>query len=431
MPDIADILASLPLEAREALLDGPAHTPPDGIMPNFESPPNQNSLVIGIATTGFILVTLLFFSRFCARVFCLRKVHIEDGLVLAGYGTFVAYAWCFYHILDKPGLFVHQWDIRLRDLSQFTWIIYLGTNFHGATLLSLKPAVLLEWSRTFVPHGTRNVFWWICHILLVINVLFYASMKIASNISCQPHSKIWDKTVQGTCLNERVIWMAYSCLNLVSDVVILILPQKVIWRLKLSRAKKIAVSILFAFGLLTCVAATLRIATNLRYLNSPDQTFTISAVSLCCWAEMVFLFVVVCVPSVPKVAKSLGATRAFTTLRTWTRLNHRDTQIYPHPSVPEKASYEQDDDSLMKSLGGEPNIDYFRRPNEHGTSAAEIGRLTHIVAVSEEHNLSTAAFECRLQGPGDTYDHSRADKEGRINEKSITSMSQNYHTHLV
>ncbi|KAI0451240.1 hypothetical protein F5B21DRAFT_516863 [Xylaria acuta] len=273
MLDVADLLASLPPAAREALLDGPAHAPPEGVVPNFDNPQGQNSLAIGVVTTGFLLVTILFFTRVYSRAFCLKRVQIEDGLIVAGFGTFTAYTWCCYYVLDKPGLFVHQWDIRLRDLSQFFWV-------------RVAP-VLLEWSRTFVPRGTRNTFWWTCHILLVVNVLFYVPIKIASNLSCQPHNKIWDRTVQGTCLNEGIIWTAYSCLNLASDVIILILPQRVIWRLKLSKAKKIGISIVFAFGLLV------------RYLDSMDKTFTVSAVALCCWAEMVFLFVVVCVPSVP------------------------------------------------------------------------------------------------------------------------------------
>ncbi|KAI0402970.1 hypothetical protein F4802DRAFT_326249 [Xylaria palmicola] len=410
MPDIADILASLPPKARETVLDGPAHTPPAGVVPNFDSPHNQNGLVIGVITAGFVVATILFFSRFYSRVFCLRKIRIEDGLIAAGYGTLVAYAWCAYSILDKPGLFVHQWDIRLRDLSQFSWIIYLGVNFYGATLLSLKPAVLLEWSRIFVPHGTRDAFWWICHILLVVNVLFYTSIKIASNLSCQPHNKIWDKTVQGTCLSDGIIWTAYSCLNFVSDIIILILPQRVILRLKLSRAKKIGVSIVFSFGLLTCLAATLRIVTSLRYLNSTDRTFTVSAVAMCCWAEMVFLFVVVCVPSVPSVAKSLGATRAFTTLKkkTWTWPSRGKTQEYPQPGVPKQASYEQVDDYTLNSLGGEPTDGHSHRPGGHALSASEIRRVTQIVAVSEEHNPDTAAFERQLQNPWDTHSRSPA-----------------------
>ncbi|KAI0549814.1 hypothetical protein F4679DRAFT_584280 [Xylaria curta] len=409
MLDVADLLASLPPAARVAILDGPAHPPPKGVVPNFDNPPNQDSLVIGVVTTGFVLVTILFFARVYARVVCQKRVHVEDGLIVAGFGTFTAYAWCCYYALDKPGLFVHQWDIRLRDLSQFLWILYLGINFYGATMLALKPAVLLEWSRTFVPRGTHNAFWWTCHILLVVNVLFYGSIKIASNLSCQPHNKIWDKTVQGTCLNEGILWTAYSCLNLVSDIIILILPQRVIWGLKLSKAKKIGVSIIFAFGLLACVAATLRIVTSVRYLESTDKTFTVSGVALCCLAELAFLFVVVCIPSVPAVAKSFGASKAFASLKLWTPHYHRKTESsgeYIQRSASEQGPYKQVDQYSLEAFGGGQNDNYSHYQNEHVTSASTITRTTHIVTVSEEHDSSTATLGHQPQHSWITDNHS-------------------------
>lgn len=82
MLDVADLLASLPPAAREATLNGPAHAPPKGVVPNFDNPPSQTSLVIGVVTSGFVLVTILFFTRVYARVFCQRRVHIEDGMII-------------------------------------------------------------------------------------------------------------------------------------------------------------------------------------------------------------------------------------------------------------------------------------------------------------------------------------------------------------
>ncbi|KAI0876397.1 hypothetical protein GGS24DRAFT_498827 [Hypoxylon argillaceum] len=408
MLDVADLLASLPPEAREAVLNGPAHAPPPGVIPNFDNPPSQNNLVIGVLTTGYFIVVILFFARVYSRLVCLKRVHIEDGLIVAGFGTLTAYAWCCYYALNRPGLFVHQWDIRLKDLSQFLWILYLGINFYGATLLSLKPAVLLDWSRTFVPRGTRNTFWWTCHILLAVNVLFYGSIKIASNLSCQPHNKIWDKTVQGTCLNEGIIWTAYSCLNFVSDVIILILPQRVIWGLKLSRTKKVGVSIVFAFGLLACIAAILRIVTSIRYLESTDKTFTVSAVAMCCWAEMVFLFVVVCVPSVPPATKGLRASKAVESLKLWASHHGGKTQssgTYTQPSASEQATYEQVDEYSLKGSRDGQNDTNFHHSNKLPISASAITLTTHVVTVTEDHGPNTATLGNQHQHPWITYDH--------------------------
>jgi hypothetical protein len=115
----------------------------------------------------------------------------------------------------------------------------------------LKAAILTEWSRIFVPRRTKNAFYWTCHVLLWVNILFYVSSKVASNLACFPHEKIWDKTIPGGhCLNERLLIVAVTVINSISDAVILIFPQRVIWNLNLSLSKKIITSGAFTVGLL-------------------------------------------------------------------------------------------------------------------------------------------------------------------------------------
>jgi hypothetical protein len=129
-------------------------------------------------------------------------------------------------------------------------LIYIATNFYGSTVMVVKVAILLDWVHLFVPKGTKNAFWWTCHITLWINVLFYSASKIASNVSCIPHEAIWDKTIpDAKCLNERLLIVVVAALNSVSDLIILLLPQAVIWNLKMSFNKKLGVSVIFAMGL--------------------------------------------------------------------------------------------------------------------------------------------------------------------------------------
>lgn len=63
----------------EALFNGPAGAPPDGVTPNFDNPPNMT--VGSYITTGICLgiVTLMVAVRIYAKVFCLKEVRIPDG----------------------------------------------------------------------------------------------------------------------------------------------------------------------------------------------------------------------------------------------------------------------------------------------------------------------------------------------------------------
>lgn len=117
-------------------------------------------------------------------------------------------------------------------------------------MLLAKIAILLEWLRIFAPAGSRNVFFWTCHVTIWINVLSYGAGMLVENLHCVPFERIWDKTVPGRCINSLDAIVVTSALNVASDVLVLLLPHMAIWKLQTSRKRKIGVSIVFGVGLL-------------------------------------------------------------------------------------------------------------------------------------------------------------------------------------
>lgn len=74
---------------------------------------------------------------------------------------------------------------------------------------------------------------------------------IASNLACTPREKIWDPTVPGgKCTNLKVSLVVSSTTNVVSDILILLLPQNIIWRLQMPLQRKIGVSLIFVVGIM-------------------------------------------------------------------------------------------------------------------------------------------------------------------------------------
>jgi len=117
-------------------------------------------------------------------------------------------------------------------------------------MILLKSGILLEWARIFVPRGTRNSFWWICYITLALNILFYTASTFLDVFGCNPPRKLWIPTLPGKCLNTAIINIASASLNFCLDIIILVLPQRVIWGLHMSMTKKSGVAMLFAVGIL-------------------------------------------------------------------------------------------------------------------------------------------------------------------------------------
>ncbi|KAI0467675.1 hypothetical protein F4859DRAFT_493251 [Xylaria cf. heliscus] len=322
-----DLIPYLPKEQQEALLAGPALAPPPGIIANFDNPPNRN----GIAHLTFVIclffATFSFIVRMYARLVGLRSVKLEDGFTFIAYATYIGYIYCGYRLMVEYGYFIHQWDLHLGDLIEITYILQIGGVLYSVTLPLLKASILLEWTRLFVPQGTRNIFWWLCVILAGVQLSFLVASVFALSFACIPYQRIWDFTVVGKCIKKSELEITSAAIHFASDIVILILPQKVIWSLQMSLKKKLGVSIIFSLGVLACLSAILRLVSTIEYSTSPDVTYAVSAVILWALAEMTCGFIVLGMPTAPKVLlETRLVSRIKSSFRSWTGTNQSESK---------------------------------------------------------------------------------------------------------
>lgn len=65
---------------------------------------------------------------------------------------------------------------------------------------------------------------------------------------CQPIRTNWDPYTSGTCLNSAVLYMAIAVSNIVSDVVLFIIPIPMVLRLQMRPAVKVGAVLMFGIG---------------------------------------------------------------------------------------------------------------------------------------------------------------------------------------
>ncbi|KAI1128526.1 hypothetical protein F5Y10DRAFT_240288 [Nemania abortiva] len=312
-------LHSLPPAQQQEILNGPALEPPSpDIIPNLENPPNGNVIALATVTICLSVATISALLRAYARIFVSRKVNLEDYIAFIGYSLGVAFAYSGYRLYLGTGFFVHQWNVKVKDLAEFLFTVYLGSAFYSIAVMSLKVAILLEWTRTFAPRGARGFFYHACLVLIGLNVSFYSSSFLVENLSCFPHNGIWDKTIPARCINHKALDLSSATINLASHLLILILPQWVIWKLNMTRRKKIGVSLIFAVGILTVIAGTFRLATTVQYYLSPDITYRVSSLSLWALAEVTLLVLVFSMPAFPSLfVKRTASSKGSSTMPAW------------------------------------------------------------------------------------------------------------------
>ena len=129
-------------------------------------------------------------------------------------------------------------------------IVHIDSVIYEATMASIKSAILLEWLRIFVPPGTHGWFRRISWALLILISMYYIGAILTLVFTCIPHEKIWNSRVPGHCSDTSLIFITSASINLVSDVIMLVLPQRKIWGLNLTLQRKVHVSLAFSIGLM-------------------------------------------------------------------------------------------------------------------------------------------------------------------------------------
>jgi len=172
-------------------------------------------------------------------------------LVILAWGSLAVslyYAWA---LISSAGLYVHQWNIHYIDFVAFMHHINTITIIYGPIIGLTKTAILLDWRRFFIPHPVRNTsLLRIIYIVIALNCGWYVVGTVLTAFSCLPRKKYWDQTVAGKCVNPHISLVASGVINMVSDFVMLGIPQKVIWSLHMKWSRKLGTSSLFAMGIL-------------------------------------------------------------------------------------------------------------------------------------------------------------------------------------
>ncbi|PFH62222.1 hypothetical protein XA68_14501 [Ophiocordyceps unilateralis] len=378
-PTTMENFPSLPPARQQAILNGPGLAPPPGVVPNFVHPPNKTSMGVTIIAICLVLGTLTGLIRLYSRI-CVKKMHAEDVLGFAAYVSFVASGWSLLAFGHYGGFFVHQWNVQAKTMITISYVLYFFPIFYCATMLFAKTAILLEWTRIFVP-VIRNSFYWISRVTTIINVCLYLSVIVATSLYCVPVEKVWHKWVPGHCLNRKAVDTCVAVFNLGIDLLILALPQRIIWSLRIDTSKKIGVSIVFSVGLLACACAIARTYLVIQLDFTGDVTYKLCETFMFAYSEMACVLMVFYVPASARAFKQNSLlSRMVSSLRSWTRL----------PPSKKNRSAEDVGGQFPPTIGSKP-INRVLHSADEETQALSLGEMRP----AERFIVKTMEFEQR------------------------------------
>ncbi|KAI1202871.1 hypothetical protein F5X97DRAFT_191629 [Nemania serpens] len=290
---------------KDALLSSPAIPTPAGAVSRFGGPRQVDAGVLFFISVSLGLTTVFAAMRIYVKAAIMKSFSIPDYLTIVAYGLFVGLSYVYYRFELDIGLFTHEWDISLRGLGVYLYLFFICVSLYTLILPTLKVAILLDWMTLFVPRGRRPIFWWLCQALLWANIIFYLTLFVLAQLICMPISLFWNPFTKGHCApNGRVAEITSAAINLVSDVVIFVLPQTTIWNLHTTQGKRVGIAAIFAIGLIAVASSIARVVSVLSYYDSRDTIAGAAPFLLWTVAEIAAIFLVLCVPSCPRVFKN-------------------------------------------------------------------------------------------------------------------------------
>lgn len=141
---------------------------------------------------------------------------------------------------------VHQDQIPVASsASQRAYIVnYVVVMFYNPELALVKSSILFFLLRL----GGHNVrLRWAIYVLNVINIALLVSVFTASVFTCVPVQKYWNTSLAGDCNNEALQYLITSSITVVTDILVMIIPVKLVVGLQMNtRTKMGLISVLCA-----------------------------------------------------------------------------------------------------------------------------------------------------------------------------------------
>ncbi|KAK7433834.1 hypothetical protein Landi51_13775 [Colletotrichum acutatum] len=234
--------------ALDPLIKAAFGSPPEGVVLNENQTTKNNAIVIILLSIATISVV----GRLIARG------KYGPGLSLDDYAIVVALV-----------------------LVAATAGMVIASSFVFCTaVLTTKISILLFYRRVFMGNvlSFRLSIWTGAFLVGSYPVYFMITM----GLYCSPLSHYWTqfKGTTGTCINVGRFFFILAIINLITDVILLLIPVPEILRLHMKKDKKIAVCGILGLGGFVCIASAVRVhylkvfstATDVTWMMGPFQT---------------------------------------------------------------------------------------------------------------------------------------------------------------
>ncbi|KAI3343369.1 hypothetical protein F4824DRAFT_485113 [Ustulina deusta] len=331
-----------------AYLDStPVRLPPPGQTSNFTNPESRSYQLIVLISVLSALVVLSISLRIYTRLRSTRAFGTDD-------------------FLDYPGggiVGIHLWDVPLSKFVEYRKGSLADSVLVRISNATIKIAFFVFYLRLFSPvTHVRYMIWF----GMAVVILFCFAFVITDLIACAPwpfeHGNWLAPSLHKRCdsLSDNLVTVAVY-FSVITDFYTLFIPLHQVPKLRMSKERKIGVSVLFMTGFLAVAAGltNLIIRQNTKIFDRSDFSWTIVPVYATTLVELNLALICHSIPVVFVVFfgrfTSLGKS-----VSSWVR-ERRSPRQSPQPSGRDSSTHIASDHSPTSKLPPTPSDTTFSR----------------------------------------------------------------------
>ncbi|VTT67571.1 unnamed protein product [Fusarium fujikuroi] len=239
---------------------------------------SRGAVAIAVMATLSPISLIVVSLRVYARAIMLRNFGVDDACAILA---------CLLTIADasiiatnvRNGLGSHISTLSGEQISNFLRMFYFSTVVYNLALAVIKTIFLLQYYRAIPVRQYKKTY-----IASVVLVTCWSLSQIFLNVfMCMPIASFWDVTIKGSCILNKSSFYVGAAGNILTDILIMVLPIPVLRSLKLGRRQKWILMSVFCLGIFTCLISLVRI----KFLNIGTDITWHNVESASCYGTMV------------------------------------------------------------------------------------------------------------------------------------------------
>ncbi|KAI9158001.1 Satratoxin biosynthesis SC15 cluster protein [Paramyrothecium foliicola] len=317
-------------------------------------PPRTGDLgpaIVGVAAASIGISTVAVVLRFWSRAGSTSLAFWwDDWLVLIT--TIVSHGFLSLYIAwTKIGFGKHVEFIPVTSMLPSVYYSKASIVLHALCIWLIKISALFLFARIFRQSVRfRRLLW----ILGVAVTCWLACTAVVPWFNCHPIRRTLDPMVPGYCF-ERMGWFYTSAfLNAFFDLVILVLPMPLIWRLHMTVQRKISITFVFTLGYCTAFLSFARFIIIIRDAKvmsatlEQDPYWRTVPLLILSMLEAPFAIVALCAPAIGQLTTRIIKHRRFPT---WSKVFSSGS------TTPEQTSNSRNNYFVEKTMSYK--VDYY------------------------------------------------------------------------